>query len=65
MMENFWECACVVCGVYYLGDGEPCCNDPVCQSEYWGEFEHGMAITEAQDLLDSAYFDLMCQAVGL
>lgn len=49
--DGFWPAICLVCKQTFMSDGEPCCNDIVCQAMMNRYFEQWSAVKEAEDIL--------------
>lgn len=49
--DSFWPATCIVCGQKFMSDGEPCCNDIVCQAMMNRYFDQWSAVEEAESIL--------------
>ena len=49
--DSCWPAICLVCKQTFMSDGEPCCNDIVCQAVMNRYFEQQSAVEEAEDIL--------------
>lgn len=49
--DPFWIAVCFVCRKQFFSDGEPCCDDIVCQAVMNRNFERQSAVEEAETIL--------------
>ena len=49
--DSCWPAICLVCKQTFMSDGEPCCNDIVCQAMMDRYFEQWSAVEESESIM--------------